>query len=704
MTQIQLNSSKRLTSFSGKSLAFGLAFFALLHTPQQTVALAPIAPDPQTITQPDGSTFTAYPKGNMLANWLETEAGYTVVKSANGGWFYAELNAEGELVPTEIEVGEPLEAAKTARLTPGVRPAPRQDYQLPKPENPVVLSANAEKGTQVQVPLLVVLVNFSDISFAYPDSAFQSLAFGATGSIKQFYEYNTYNQFTFVPAQETYGVANDGVIHVTLDLAHPNFRKNYSDSGRVTTLTNATLAANPFINFSSFDRNANGSLDSSELSIMFITAGYETAFGGENAKSPSVWGHVAGFSSPTVDGVTFNSYTMFGERHASGTTADRIATQGIMCHEIGHLTFGLPDLYDTDSSSFGMGKWCLMSHGTWERKILSGDSPIGLSSWCKLTAGILTPQELIAPQSNVQLSALNTSAQAIRLWIDPYKINEYFLLENRQLGSVEQVLPGTGLLITHVDQTISSNANEARRLVDVEEADGLNELDTNISIGDQGDLFPGSSLNRSFSQTTTPSSRSNDGLPSNIALSGITESNKTITLNVDSVPPLKGNITYLDNRAGFGSYGYNGSTTAWSAVVFTNPADSPLNLIEGVQVYIGDSTGAQINAFLYERFSGNKLTNLIQPLGQYNKTQSGWHRLFFDNPQFIAPGQTRVLALQFTLQFNNYPIAIDFFGQNSGNCFIGFSQNSTFTPIPYDVAQYILMGSQEPVYDAWNFY
>jgi len=31
---------------------------------------------------------------------------------------------------------------------------------------------------------------------------------------------------------------------------------------------------------------------------------------------------------------------------------------GVCAHELGHLLFGFPDLYDTDSSSEGIGNWC----------------------------------------------------------------------------------------------------------------------------------------------------------------------------------------------------------------------------------------------------------------------------------------------------------------------------------------------------------
>ena len=34
---------------------------------------------------------------------------------------------------------------------------------------------------------------------------------------------------------------------------------------------------------------------------------------------------------------------------------------GVCAHELGHLLFGFPDLYDTDDTSEGIGNWCLMA-------------------------------------------------------------------------------------------------------------------------------------------------------------------------------------------------------------------------------------------------------------------------------------------------------------------------------------------------------
>ena len=56
-------------------------------------------------------------------------------------------------------------------------------------------------------------------------------------------------------------------------------------------------------------------------------------------------------------------------------------------HELGHLLFGLPDLYDTDDSSEGIGNWCLMASGSWGG---GGDVPAHPSAWCKANQGWVT--------------------------------------------------------------------------------------------------------------------------------------------------------------------------------------------------------------------------------------------------------------------------------------------------------------------------
>ncbi|HBK59214.1 MAG TPA: hypothetical protein DDZ84_00260 [Firmicutes bacterium] len=52
---------------------------------------------------------------------------------------------------------------------------------------------------------------------------------------------------------------------------------------------------------------------------------------------------------------------------------------GIFAHEFGHALV-LPDLYDYDGSSQGVGNWCLMAGGSWNWTDGSGDTPAQMSA------------------------------------------------------------------------------------------------------------------------------------------------------------------------------------------------------------------------------------------------------------------------------------------------------------------------------------
>ena len=52
---------------------------------------------------------------------------------------------------------------------------------------------------------------------------------------------------------------------------------------------------------------------------------------------------------------------------------------GVWVHEFGH-ELGLPDLYDTDGSSEGIGHWGVMASGSWTD---NGETPAYFSAWCR---------------------------------------------------------------------------------------------------------------------------------------------------------------------------------------------------------------------------------------------------------------------------------------------------------------------------------
>ncbi|MCK4773481.1 MAG: immune inhibitor A, partial [Candidatus Krumholzibacteria bacterium] len=65
---------------------------------------------------------------------------------------------------------------------------------------------------------------------------------------------------------------------------------------------------------------------------------------------------------------------------------------GVFCHEFGHA-FGLPDLYDTNGGSAGVGHWGLMGSGSWN----TVTQPSHMSAWAKNELGWVNLVEIDTP-------------------------------------------------------------------------------------------------------------------------------------------------------------------------------------------------------------------------------------------------------------------------------------------------------------------
>ncbi len=124
-----------------------------------------------------------------------------------------------------------------------------------------------------------------------------------------------------------------------------------------------------------------------------------------------IWRHYSGLSI-SVDRKQIYNYVCVSE----------FSPMGVVAHEYGH-DLGLPDLYDTDYSSDGVGRWCLMGAGSWN------PNPSHMMRWCKMMLGWLTPS--LASGNSV----ISATLQNVELFAEVYKVpvtaTEYFLVENR---------------------------------------------------------------------------------------------------------------------------------------------------------------------------------------------------------------------------------------------------------------------------------
>ncbi len=554
-----------------------------------TAGAAPAAPIEVTLKQPGGKTFPAQPFGDEWNNGFETPSGFTIVRDPESRtWEYAVKGPRGGLEPSGKTVGVDVPPTVKKHLRSEAPSEVSQSReQAPVLEAPSL--ANPNIGTQRS---LVILVQFPDqASVGSTPAQWNSRFFGATDSVQHYYNEVSYGQLTIAPATESHGTANDGMVGwLTMSTNHPNTAGNTGAANRTLT-RDAVIAADPFVNYASYDSNGDGFLSSRELHVTVIVAGQEAA--GWSHLGKSVWGHVwslFGTERPTVDGVVFGDsghgagYTQFGEWHG-----DHMATIGIMVHELGHDLY-LPDLYDTnagDGTSQGVGNWSVMGGGTWLAVpgTHPGSTPAHLDAWSKSYEGWLTPQRLSGTQAIAQAE---TNPTAMQLRDNPGGVDwtfntssgtgEYFLVENRQRVGYDAALPGCGLLVWHIDETRTSsnsaNADETHKLVDLEEADGLNHLDSATNRGDAGDPYPGSSNNTQFNDTSNPNSRLYSGSSSGVASENMTGPCSS-TMSAALTDPGAGQRPANDNLAN--AQGLTGSsvTVAGTNVAATRESGEP---------------------------------------------------------------------------------------------------------------------------------
>jgi M6 family metalloprotease-like protein len=134
---------------------------------------------------------------------------------------------------------------------------------------------------------------------------------------------------------------------------------------------------------------------------------------------------------------------------------------------------------------------------------------------------------------------------------------EFFLVENRRRdGQFDQGLLAEGLFIWHIEQNVagsrygntggtSGTTNLLPAGVMLEEVDGLRELLIGASQGDDGDVAPGSTNNRTFDNATNPSSISHNGLTTNVRITNVSDPAPlmTATMRAGYFPPTVGSIT-----------------------------------------------------------------------------------------------------------------------------------------------------------------
>ena len=430
------------------------------------------------------------------------------------------------------------------------------------------LNASGSATTRVtgNYNLPVVLISYTDAPAPFPKADYQDVLFNPAPtlrpySVKTYYEQisngnititgNVFDPIVTTFASTYYQDGCNGIIAPTCANPINNNPGNVSARFRdllVEVLTKADALGT--INWGLFDNDGPDGIPNSvddDGRVDFINFVQPVVDGACGA--PGIWAHrwtIAALrgstpfqtSTPRTGGgfIVINDYTIQSGQGGSGScSSGQIMPIGTIAHETGHA-FGLPDLYDTDqfdqvNSGEGIGEWGIMGSGNYSRAY----SPAGYEAWSLAEMGWVTVDTLTTSRT-VILNPVQTSDTVFYVALSG--TDEYLLLENRdsllsdtaQMSSAFSRKKSPGLLIWHIDQGQVASGSGNNSVNDflingvaLEQADGLNHLRASSggNRGDTGDPYPGTTVNRAWSNSTNPASRSNANAPAGFIIDSI---------------------------------------------------------------------------------------------------------------------------------------------------------------------------------------
>jgi len=481
-----------------------------------------------------------------------------------------------QIMPPHPRLKEAIQRGEVAlpRFLAGT--APTQGLAPDQPRGGAHQFTDPENGKSVSLNALAVVVDFDDQVKTVQAGFFDTLIFAAPvagrGSVRDYFREVSYSTVDIVTvnlpgslgwkrAPQTYSYYVDD--NYCMDGVYPHNCQKLAED--------IVDAINGVVNFARYDNDGDGYTEP----LMLIHAGPGAELTGSSA---DVWSHSwVLHTTKHYDGVWIADYVIMPEYWQMVSAATSDMTIGVFAHETAHGFWGLPDVYDRDYSSEGIGNWSLMASGSWNGPNSGGWGPNGSSpawpdAWSRTQMGFVTARSITAnavgrgiPQAFGNPSPVQT---VLKLRSAVLGAQEYWLLENRQQvsGSYDEYLPGDGLLVWHVDEAMNiydkqnnyectsvprcQCSDDYHYLLALEEADGLLDLERNMDGGDTGDPFPGNTTNRTWTMLTNPESSSWYGgaecTNTCIGVANISDSGTAMTADFRvTCGPMPGNWAYL---------------------------------------------------------------------------------------------------------------------------------------------------------------
>lgn len=368
---------------------------------------------------------------------------------------------------------------------------------------------------------LIILVNFTDKTFKFGhnqryfnrmanETGFSS-SLGFVGSVKDYFLAQSNGQFE---------LDFDVVGPYTLPHEYAYYGKHTTDGSNDqrpgTMVRDAVRLADGDVDYTQYDWDGDSYVD--QVYVLYAGLG-EAAGGDDNTIWPHEWTleySEVGSSYQTGEGVFVNRYACGCEQSLNRLGNEQINGIGTLCHEFSHC-LGLPDLYDTNYSNFGMGAWDLLDSGSYNdadgNRVL-GMCPPNYSAYEKWYCGWIEPTELKEPTTVNNLPAQHDNYGHVFVIYNDNHTDEYYLLENRRNDNGDtwdQSIAASGLMIQHVDYDANVWRYNIVNTTSGSTASYFNHTHQSLTIfhadnstnNYAGDLYPYNG-NNSLTDTSTP--------------------------------------------------------------------------------------------------------------------------------------------------------------------------------------------------------
>lgn len=480
----------------------------------------PASARPIVHIQPDGSRLTLRMVGDEHFHYTMDALTGLPVEKIDDTYFYAGFDQSGRIVATEeaVVAGQCPSVSLTERcLTPTL-----SRTQLQKALAESRASATSRFGLmsslgsvplnfvlEGDVPVLVILVEFSDVKFTATTAQIDSLLNASTSTDDQpFYYYSAREYFL----DQSYGKFRP----------HFDIYGTYTASGKASSYKNSpgsvlvdalkSLQKSENIDLSKYDVNGDGAVDV----VYMLFAGL-----GGHIDSQYIW------PANTTVSAKIGNYTINRIAYCNEYDNQAIQAIGTFCHEFGHV-LGLADLYTTggnypDSSSdyWTPTYWDVMDTGC---DIYLGHFPANMSTFERHALGWIEPYE-ITDEGYIYLSSIAHYSRGamIHKKTGPAGLlnnDKVFYFEYRDQKGWDQYHCGSGLLIWEVQFDATAWDNDAPNndssapLVKIHCADGKSGDNSSTSYANTlyyktddllaGDPFPGTTGKTEFTSTSDP--------------------------------------------------------------------------------------------------------------------------------------------------------------------------------------------------------